>query len=93
MLLIIISNNARKQLHQENTLCVWLGNAKTLMFANINPVYEYGTETLSTLRYAARVKNIKNKPVVNIDPKDALLNKMKEEIGIYICAGIYVLHM
>ena len=34
--------------------------------------YNYD-ETLSTLRYASRAKNIKNKPVINQDPKDALL--------------------
>ena len=33
-------------------------------------------ETLTTLRYANRAKNIKNKPRVNEDPKDALLVKL-----------------
>ena len=37
-------------------------------------------ETLSTLRYASRAKNIKNKPVVNEDPKDALLKQYEIEI-------------
>ena len=34
----------------------------------------------STLRYANRAKNIKNKPRINEDPKDALLRQYKEEI-------------
>lgn len=34
----------------------------------------------STLRYANRAKNIKNKPRINEDPKDALLREYKEEI-------------
>ena len=34
----------------------------------------------STLRYANRAKNIKNKPKINEDPKDALLREYKEEI-------------
>ncbi len=34
----------------------------------------------STLRYANRAKNIKNKPHINEDPKDALLREYKEEI-------------
>ena len=34
----------------------------------------------STLRYANRAKNIKNKPRVNEDPKDALLRQYREEI-------------
>ena len=37
-------------------------------------------QTLSTLRYAARAKNIKNKAKINEDPKDAMLREYKEEI-------------
>ena len=56
------------------------GNTKTVMCAALGPAdYNY-EETLSTLRYANRAKNIKNKPVINEDPKDALLRKYKEEI-------------
>ena len=32
------------------------------------------------LRYANRAKNIKNKPKINEDPKDALLREFQEEI-------------
>jgi kinesin family member 3A len=35
---------------------------------------------MSTLRYANRAKNIKNKPVVNEDPKDAMLRDMQKEM-------------
>lgn len=43
------------------------------MIAAISPAdYNYD-ESLTTLRYASRAKSIKNKPVVNEDPKDALL--------------------
>lgn len=39
------------------------------MCANCGPAdYNYD-ETLSTLRYANRAKNIKNKPKINEDPK------------------------
>ena len=38
------------------------------------------THTRSTLRYANRAKNIKNKPRINEDPKDALLREYREEI-------------
>ena len=45
------------------------GNSKTVMCANAGPAdYNYD-ETLSTLRYANRAKNIKNKPKINEDPK------------------------
>lgn len=56
------------------------GNTKTLMVAAISPAdYNYD-ETLSTLRYANRAKNIKNKPKINEDPKDTMLREYKEEI-------------
>jgi kinesin family protein 3/17 len=56
------------------------GNTKTVMIAAVSPAdYNY-EETLSTLRYAARAKAIKNKPRVNEDPKDALLKEYEEEI-------------
>ena len=43
------------------------------MIAAISPAdYNYD-ETFTTLRYASRAKNIKNKPRINQDPKDALL--------------------
>ncbi|XP_033009764.1 kinesin-like protein KIF3B [Lacerta agilis] len=57
------------------------GNAKTVMVANIGPASYNVDETLTTLRYANRAKNIKNKPRVNEDPKDALLREFQEEIA------------
>ena len=45
------------------------------MIAALSPAdYNY-EETLSTLRYADRAKQIKNKPRINEDPKDALLRE------------------
>jgi kinesin family protein 3/17 len=56
------------------------GNTKTVMIAAISPAdYNYD-ETLSTLRYASRAKNIKNRPIINEDPKDALLKQYEVEI-------------
>ncbi|OMJ67273.1 hypothetical protein SteCoe_35611 [Stentor coeruleus] len=56
------------------------GNTKTLMVAVVSPAdYNY-EETLSTLRYASRAKNIQNKPKINEDPKDALLREYVNEI-------------
>lgn len=57
------------------------GNARTVMVANIGPASYNLDETLTTLRYANRAKNIKNKPRVNEDPKDALLREFQEEIA------------
>lgn len=56
------------------------GNSKTIMIANIGPASYNYDETLTTLRYANRAKNIKNKPRINEDPKDALLRQYQEEI-------------
>jgi kinesin family protein 3/17 len=56
------------------------GNAKTVMIATLSPASYNYDESLSTLRYANRTKNIKNKPKVNEDPKDALLREFQEEI-------------
>lgn len=48
--------------------------------ANCGPAdYNYD-ETISTLRYANRAKNIKNKAKINEDPKDALLRQFQKEI-------------
>ena len=50
------------------------------MVACISPAdYNY-EETLSTLRYASRAKNIANKPKINEDPKDAMLREYQNEI-------------
>ena len=56
------------------------GNTKTLMVACLSPADNNYDETLTTLRYANRAKNIKNKPIINEDPKDALLRQYREEI-------------
>lgn len=57
------------------------GNARTIMVANIGPASYNVEETLTTLRYSNRAKNIKNKPRINEDPKDALLREFQEEIA------------
>ncbi|XP_021429516.2 kinesin-like protein KIF3B [Oncorhynchus mykiss] len=56
------------------------GNAKTVMVATLGPASKNYEESLTTLRYADRAKNIKNKPKINEDPKDALLREFQEEI-------------
>ncbi|KAL5109417.1 Kinesin-like protein KIF3B [Taenia crassiceps] len=56
------------------------GNSKTVMVANIGPSSHNYDETINTLRYASRAKNIKNTPKINDDPKDALLREYQGEI-------------
>ncbi|XP_031178213.2 kinesin-like protein KIF3C isoform X2 [Sander lucioperca] len=57
------------------------GNAKTVMVATLGPAPQHYDETLTTLRYANRAKNIQNQPRVNEDPKDALLREFQLEIA------------
>lgn len=56
------------------------GNSKTLMVACISPGENNYGETLSTLRYAKRAKDIKNKPKINEDPKDTIIKRYHDEI-------------
>ncbi|XP_033103023.1 kinesin-like protein KIF16B isoform X2 [Anneissia japonica] len=56
------------------------GNSKTIMVATISPAdVSYG-ESLSTLRYANRAKNIINKPTVNEDPNVKIIRELRAEI-------------
>ena len=57
------------------------GNARTAMLANCGPADYNLDETLSTLRYAARAKSIRNRPTINEDPKDAMLREFQAEIA------------
>ena len=51
------------------------------MIAAISPAdYNYD-ESIGTLRYASRAKNIVNKPKINEDPKDALLKQYLDELN------------
>ncbi|XP_024298521.1 kinesin-like protein KIF16B isoform X11 [Oncorhynchus tshawytscha] len=57
------------------------GNSKTIMIATISPAdVNYG-ETLSTLRYANRAKNIINKPTINEDFNVKLIRELRAEIA------------
>lgn len=39
-------------------------------------------ETLSTLSYATRAKNIQNRPTVQYDPKEAQITALRREIEL-----------
>ena len=47
------------------------GNSRTVMIACVSPADINVEESLNTLRYASRARNIRNKPVVNRDPNAA----------------------
>ncbi|CAO1363639.1 unnamed protein product [Diamesa serratosioi] len=56
------------------------GNSKTAMIAAISPADINYDETLSTLRYADRAKQIVCKAVVNEDANAKIIRELKEEI-------------
>lgn len=72
--------------YRDSTL-TWLlkdslgGNSKTIMIAAISPADVNYSETLSTLRYANRAKNIINKPTINEDSNVRLIRELREEIS------------
>lgn len=55
------------------------GNSKTVMIAAISPADINYDETLSTLRYADRAKQIKTKAFVNEDPTEKLIHELQDE--------------
>lgn len=56
------------------------GNSHTLMIACVSPADSNMEETLNTLRYADRARQIKNKPVINLDPQSAELHRLKQQV-------------
>ncbi|KAJ1920478.1 hypothetical protein H4219_001315 [Mycoemilia scoparia] len=56
------------------------GNSRTAMIATISPT-EYD-ESLSTLRYAERAKNIVNEVTVNEDPNAKLIRELRKELDL-----------
>jgi len=57
------------------------GNSRTAMIAAISPADINYDETLSTLRYADRAKQIKCNAVVNEDPNAKLIRDLKAEVS------------
>ena len=56
------------------------GNSRTTMIACVSPAETNYEESLSTIRYASRARNIKNKPVVNRDPNSMLIESLRQQI-------------
>ncbi|KAH0954697.1 hypothetical protein HN011_006844 [Eciton burchellii] len=56
------------------------GNGVTLMIACVSPARSNASETLNTLRYAARAKKIATKPLIVMDPREALILTLKREV-------------
>ncbi|CAI0465052.1 unnamed protein product [Linum tenue] len=56
------------------------GNSRTCMIACISPADINAEETLNTLKYANRARNIQNKPIVNRDPMSSEMLKMRQQL-------------
>jgi hypothetical protein len=56
------------------------GNSRTIMIACISPAESNFDESLNTLKYASRARNIKNKPVINRDPQSTLISQLKQQV-------------
>ncbi|CAN1825918.1 Kinesin-like protein KIN-4C [Linum perenne] len=56
------------------------GNSKTVMIACVSPADTNAEETLNTLKYANRARNIQNKAVINRDPNAVQLQRMRSQI-------------
>jgi len=85
------STNKQHFVPYRDSVLTWLlkdslgGNSKTIMIATISPAGVNHNETLSTLRYANRAKNIINKPTVNEDANVKLIRELREEIDRLKC--------
>ncbi|KHN22494.1 Chromosome-associated kinesin KIF4A [Glycine soja] len=64
------------------------GNSRTVMIACISPADINAEETLNTLKYANRARNIQNKPVVNRDPMSNEMLKMRQQLE-YLQAELF----
>ncbi|XP_054831747.1 kinesin-like protein KIF27 [Eublepharis macularius] len=58
------------------------GNAKTVMITCISPSSSDFDESLNSIKYANRAKNIRNKPVVNYNPDWDRIDEMELEIKL-----------
>ena len=74
------------------------GASKALMIACISPSNQWAEETISTLNYATRTMNIKNKPIIQMDAKEQIIYNLKREIHLlkmeneYLKDSIYKLN-
>ena len=90
------SNNSKKETfvpYRDSKLTRLLkgslgGNHKTLMVACLSPSGSNTEESLNTLRYANRAKNIQNKAVINMDAGSKLIAELREQLKVM--AGEYL---
>uniref|UniRef100_A0A7N6BSR0 plus-end-directed kinesin ATPase n=1 Tax=Anabas testudineus TaxID=64144 RepID=A0A7N6BSR0_ANATE len=86
----VVSSKKKKKtdfIPYRDSVLTWLlrenlgGNSRTAMVAALSPADINYDETLSTLRYADRAKNIKCNAVINEDPNNKLVRELKDEVS------------
>ncbi|XP_070929847.1 kinesin-like protein KIF1A isoform X28 [Macaca nemestrina] len=84
-----IQNKKKKKtdfIPYRDSVLTWLlrenlgGNSRTAMVAALSPADINYDETLSTLRYADRAKQIRCNAVINEDPNNKLIRELKDEV-------------
>ena len=59
------------------------GNSYTAMIACVLPPSDSNVdETINTLRYAHRARNIKNKPIINTDPTQLEMQRLRQQVTL-----------
>jgi hypothetical protein len=93
--LVDISEGRTRHIHYRDSKLTFLlkdslgGNSKTCIIAAISPAVMYFSETLSTLKFAQRAKQIKNRAVVNEDTSGTIntlkgeVKRLREEVARY----------
>ncbi|XP_061446830.1 kinesin-like protein KIF1C [Rhineura floridana] len=85
-----MQNHKRKKsefIPYRDSVLTWLlkenlgGNSRTAMIAALSPADINYEETLSTLRYADRTKQIRCNAIINEDPNARLIRELKEEVA------------
>uniref|UniRef100_A0AAY4AIT2 Kinesin motor domain-containing protein n=1 Tax=Denticeps clupeoides TaxID=299321 RepID=A0AAY4AIT2_9TELE len=85
-----MQNSKRKRsdfIPYRDSVLTWLlkenlgGNSRTAMIAALSPADINYEETLSTLRYADRAKQIRCNAIINEDPNARLIRELKEEVN------------
>lgn len=66
------------------------GKSKTMMIACISPSMAYIEETFSTVNYAMRTMNIKNKPVIQMETKDQIIYNLQQEMKLCMIENAYL---
>lgn len=56
------------------------GSGKTVMLGCVSPAASQSSESIRTMQFAMQVKGIRNRPVINLDPREKLIKELKDEI-------------